>query len=228
MSRIGAIRMFCLICAVVQCCISASAQGYFLDRTDVTLEYVRNRANDGKIQWRHSMRCISVENTDKHVKYTTESVFSKENGKPLYKSGVIETTVVEKGTGDVSLDVGGAMASYIKARTGLNATSTGVLSNLPADIRPGDTLLPVVAQAKVGPLTYSVVIDNRIVLRNETVTVPAGTFDCIVISEHKIETGPGHNRDVTNVSWYSKGIGYVRHDTYVKGVLDTSEKLVSM
>lgn len=228
MSRNRTIRMFCLICALVQWCISASAQGYFLDRTDVTLEYVRNNASDGKIQWRHSMRCISVERTDRHIKYTTESVFSKENGKPLYKSGVTETTVVEKATGDVSLDVGAAMASYIKARTGLNATSTGVLSCLPADIRPGDTLQPVVAQAKVGPLTYSVVINDRIALRQETITVPAGTFDCIVISEHKVESGPGHNRDVNTLSWYSKGIGYVRHDTYVKGVLETSERLVSM
>ena len=221
-------RYICLICVVVLWCMSAQAQGYFPERTDVKLEYVRNNADDGKIKWRHSMRCISAERTDKHIKYTTESVFRKENGKPLYKSNVTETILVEKETGDVSLDVGGAMASLIKARTGLNATGNGVLSNLPADVSPGDTLLPVVAHAKVGPLTYSVVINDRIALRQETITVPAGTFDCIVISEHKVESGPGHNRDVITLSWYSKGIGYVRHDTYVKGVLETSERLVSM
>ena len=50
----------------------------------------------------------------------------------------------------------------------------------------------------------------------------------MVVEEHKVESGPGHHRDVTNLTWYSKGIGYVRHDTFVKGVPDTSEILYSI
>lgn len=214
--------------ALLLVCTGLWAQGYFLERTDVTLEYVRRSVADSKISWRHTVSVADVTETGSHTKYITESLFTKQNGKPLYKTAVIETTLVDKNSGSVSLDVGGAMASYVKARTGLNATSTSVLSVLPASIAPGDTLMPVVAYTKVGPLTYKVIVSERKVLRRETISVPAGTFDCIVVSENKSETGPGHNRYVTNISWYSKGIGYVRHDTYVKGKLDTSEVLESI
>ena len=221
-------RIVCLVSVIMLAGIRAYAESYFLDRSDVTLEYVRSEAGDGKFTWRHAVNVIDVKDTGTHIKYTTESFFTKENGKPLYRSVVTETAIVDKLSGDVSLDVGGVMASYIKARTGLNASSTGKHSILPAAMEPGDTLAPVVAHAKVGPLTYKLVVSERKVLRRETITVPAGTFDCIVVSENKLETGPGHNRYVTNVTWYSKGVGYVRHDTYIKGKLDTSEILNSI
>ena len=209
-------------------CTRLAAQGYFLERTDAVLEYIRKNAIDGKLSWRHTVSVAGVVETGTHTRYTTESVFTKQKGKPLYKGAVVETTLVDKSSGNVSLDIGSAMASYVKARTGLSATSTSVLSVLPAAIEPGDTLQPVVAYTKVGPLTYKVIVNKRKVLRRETISVPAGTFDCIVVSENKSETGPGHNRYVTNITWYCKGIGYVRHDTYVKGKLDTSEVLESI
>lgn len=220
--------MVCLVSVIMLTGIRVYAEGYFFNRSDVTLEYVRNEAGNGKFTWRHTVNVIDVTDTGTHIKYTTESLFSKQNGKPLYRSAVTEKSIVDKRTGDVSLDVGGAMASYIKARTGLDANSAGMLSVLPAAMEPGDTLVPVVASAKVGPLTYKLIVTGRKVLRRETITVPAGTFDCIVVSENKLETGPGHNRYVTNVTWYSKGVGYVRHDTYIKGKLDTSEILNSI
>lgn len=214
--------------ALLLVCTGLRAQGYFLERTDVTLEYVRRSVADGKISWHHNVSVTDVTETGSHTKYITESLFTKQNGKPLYKTAVVETTLVDKNSGNVSLDVGGAMASYVKARTGLNATSTSVLSVLPASIAPGDTLMPFVAYTKVGPLTYKVIVSERKVLRRETISVPAGTFDCIVVSENKSETGPGHNRNVRNLTWYCKGVGFVRHDTYVKGKLDTSEVLESI
>lgn len=228
MSAIATKRMAYLVSVIFLMGVQAYAEGYFFDRSDITLEYVRREAQDGKFSWRHTVNVIDATDTGTHIKYTTESLFTKQNGKPLYRSTVTETTFVDKRSGDVSFDVAGAMVSYIKARTGINANGMEVLSTLPAVMEPGDTLAPVVANAKVGPLTYKLTVTGRKVLRRETVTVPAGTFDCIVIQEHKVESGPGHNRDVINVTWYSKGVGYVRHDTYIKGKLDTSEVLESI
>lgn len=221
-------RLCVLCCALMLCGLSADAQGFFTDSGDAVLEYVRTTAQDGKFKWRHTMRVTDVKETESSVRYTTSSVFSKQNGKPLYRDAVIETIYVDRRTGNLSLDLGAAMASYIKARTGINVTSSGLLSCLPADIEPGDTLEPVRATVKVGPLTYTLKVSGRKVLRRETVTVPAGTFECVVVSEEKQENGPGHNRGVTNITWYAKGVGYVRHDTYVNGKLDTSEVLTVM
>ena len=221
-------RIVCLVSVIILMGIRTYAESYYFDRSDVTLEYVRREAGNGKFSWRHAVNVVDVTDTGKYIKYTTESLFTKQNGKPLYRSAVTETALIDKNSGDVSLDVAGAMVSYIKARTGINANGMEVHSTLPAVMEPGDTLAPVVANAKVGPLTYKLTVTGRKVLCRETVTVPAGTFDCIVIQEHKVESGPGHNRDVINVTWYSKGVGYVRHDTYIKGKLDTSEVLESI
>ena len=207
------IREFCLLGFFLLCRGGILAQGYFPGRQDVILEYVRKDAADGRFRWRHVVRINSLTDNGAYIRYTSESVFTGRNGKPLYRSAINETAVVEKASGNVSMDVADVMVSYIRARTGLQATGSGVLSTLPANM---------------GPLKYSLLISERKVLRNETIVVPAGRFDCVVISEQKTESGPGHNRSVTNVTWYSKGVGYVRHDTYVEGKLETSETLQSV
>ena len=220
-----AVCLFFFLCAF---CIDAYSQGYFCDKEGTTFEYVRKEVKDGSFVWRLKGTVIEVSDKDAHKQCTMESVFSKQNGKPLYRSSVFQTVVINKQTGDVSIDVAGAMASYIKARAGLTADCTSVFSTLPVDAKPGDELESVSAQAKVGPLTYELKITERRILRRETLSVPAGTFDCIVLEEHKVESGPGHHRDVINHTWYCKGFGYIRHDTYIKGVLDTSEILYSI
>ena len=221
-------KLFCIILFLSAVCADAYSQGYFCDKEGTTLEYVRKEVADGSFVWRFKGTVIDVTETDTYKECTTESVFTKQNGKPLYRSSVLQTVRIDRQSGDVSVDVAGAMASYIKARAGLTATCTSVFSTLPADAQPGDVLESVEAQAKVGPLTYDLKITDRKILRRESLSVPAGTFDCIVLYEHKVESGPGHHRDVINHTWYCKGVGYVRHDSYLNGKLDTSEILYSI
>lgn len=217
LKRLALIFTFFLLCGSLQ------AQGYFCSRKGARLEYVRKYADSGKLRWRHVMTVTGV-TADGTV--TTTSDFLKANGKLMYS--VVEKTDVDA-DGNVSLDMGKALASYISARTHIDAEGWGDPSVLPADIQPGDTLACVESWAKVGPLKYTVRIYSRQVLRRETVSVPAGTFDCLVVREMKDESGPGHNRLVMNDSWYCKDVGYVRHDTYDRdGKLETTEILQSI
>ena len=94
----GRHRLICLACTIVIWCIQASAQGYFLDRTDVTLDYVRTDADNGKFIWRHTVHVSDIKDCGSYIRYVTESAFSKENGKPLYRSSVFETTDVDSTT----------------------------------------------------------------------------------------------------------------------------------
>ena len=221
-------KIFCIILFLSAACTNIYSQCYFCDREGATLEYVRKKVADGSFVWRFKGTVIGVTETDTYRECTVESSFTKQNGKPYYRSSIIQTVSIDKQSDDVSLDLGGAMASFIKARAGLSSTCSKVVSTLPASAQPGDALEPVEAQAKVGPLTYNLKITDRKILRRETISVPAGTFDCIVVEEHRVESGPGHNRDVINHTWYCKGVGYVRHDTFIKGKLDTSEVLYSI
>ena len=66
-------------------------------------------------------------------------------------------------------------------------------------------------------------------LRSEVLSTPAGDFDCVVVSEHKVEKGPGRNRVTTALTWYARGTGMVRHDTYDRNMkLETSEVLIGI
>ena len=63
-------------------------------------------------------------------------------------------------------------------------------------------------------------------MRRETITVPAGTFDCVVVKEHKVERAPLFKRDRITYTWYALGIGLVRHDTlFTDGRRECSEQL---
>jgi hypothetical protein len=170
------------------------------------------------------MTVTEVTQTGPMRKISTSSTFLKSNGKQLYKGPALEQMILDD-KDNVRADMGLAIASYMKARTGMNATATGPMTVIPSNLEPGDTLAPVVVNVRLGILNYVVKAYDRKVLRREKISVPAGIFDCIVLEERRIEKGPGHNRDVRNLTWYCKGVGYVRHDTFIKGVLDTSEIL---
>ena len=221
-------RAFRILLFFLTVCMGVDAQGYYNSGGQGTkLEYVRKKVKDGSIEWRHTMTVSEVKKLDNTTVITMRSSFFKDNGKPLYKTDIIEKMSVDK-EGNYTADMETAMVTYIKARAGLNATATSTVTAFPADIQPGDTLPEMTGQAKVGFLTYTYRLWERKALRRETISVPAGTFDCIVMHEHKLEYGPGHKRDVVNITWYSKGIGFIRHDTYIEGELDTSEILHSI
>ena len=53
-------------------------------------------------------------------------------------------------------------------------------------------------------------------------------FEYIKVNNIQAAIVSGNNREVLNHTWYSKGVGMVRHDTYINGKLDTSETLVQI
>ena len=74
-----------------------------------------------------------------------------------------------------------------------------------------------------------ITVTQRQVLRFETIQTPAGTYHCAVIRETKLEKGMGRNRHTIADTWYSKGVGMVRHDTYnLELELQTSEILTGI
>ena len=203
------------------------AQGYYCDRQGARLEYVRKNIKDGSTEWRHIMNVNDVSKRADGTMITSSSTFLKANGKPYYKGDIVEQVVL-RDNNDVWVDMEAVTVAYVKGRFGLNATADAAPSIIPADMAPGDTLPQVSGKGKVSLITFSYRIWDRKVLRSETISLPAGTFDCVVLQERKLESGPGHNRDVLNHTWYCKGIGMVRHDTYMDGKLDTSETLIQI
>lgn len=144
--------------------------------------------------------------------------------------GPVALKVTVKQDGDVEMDAAQAVAAVFSNILGTrNVRTSGGLTVLPSDMEPGDTLPDVSGSATAGPVSMKVDVTGRKVLRRETLTTAAGTFDCIVVQEHKVEKGSLRNRVTTAQTWYARGVGMVRHDTYDKHMeLETTEVLVKI
>ena len=97
---------------------------------------------------------------------------------------------------------------------------------LPSVLMPGDTLQSASGKVRALGMTMNVTVTERLVLGTDTLTTPAGTFPCVIVSEHKVEKGMMRNRVTTARTWYACGVGMVRHDTYDRNLkLETTEVL---
>ena len=90
----------------------------------------------------------------------------------------------------------------------------GDISSIPGSIAVGDRLRDTEIQVRVlNVFTATNAYRNRRVSARETISVPAGTFDCFLIEDDEFFTGSGPFRVKT---WVSKGIGIVRQVIYKK------------
>lgn len=202
---------------------------YFCNRANTTLEYTRTTAG-GEIKWYHTMTIkeVSQKNGTGTINYT--SYIENHRHKPYYGKEPARLTATITAQG-VTLNVAESVAAVFRTLFPNNTriTSTGGESALPSDMAPGDTLPDVYASVKALGMTMKITVTERQVLRFETITTPAGTYGCIVIREKKVEKGMGRNRHTIADTWYAKGLGMVRHDTYnLQLELQTSEVLTAI
>jgi len=221
------VKRFILAFTLLLWAFSVSAgEPYFCSRPGRTLYYERTDAGSGKLvrtsTW--TIGAVNADGADTRVDYTFS--LGKPDGSPMY-GGPSQMYVLIDRDGTVRMDVGASLKAVISGMfPKAELSSTGEPSLLPSDMQPGDTLPDARAVVTVLGMKYRTEVTQRQVLRRERITVPAGTFECIVVREHKEERGLGRNRTTTAETWYAPGIGYVRHDTYDKNLrLDTSEVL---
>lgn len=195
---------------------------YFCNQSNTALEYVRTTA-EGDVKWYHTMKTVSaVKNGDTTTIGYTSHILNHKH-KPYYGKEPAQLAAVV--TADaVVLNVAESVAAIFRTILPGSAkiVSTGGESSLPSNMSPGDTLPDVLASVKAFGLTMKITVTERKVLREETITTPAGKFNCMVIRERKVEKGMGRNRHTIADTWYAKGTGMVRHDTY-----DTDLKLLT-
>lgn len=204
---------------------AGAVEPYFCTRQGARLRYVRTDAGDGTIVWRHTMSIDEVSGNGNGSTVGYSSLFTKANGGRMYGGPVALNASID-GDGKVTMSVAESLASVFANVVGArNVRQEGGVTILPSDMKPGDVLPDITGSASAGPLKITVSVTDRKVLREETLKTPAGTFECVVVQEHKVEKGV-RNRVTTARTWYARGVGMVRHDTYDKNMkLDTSEVL---
>lgn len=107
-------------------------------------------------------------------------------------------------------------------------TVSGESRGIPADISEGMELPDYSIEIKVMFITSKMGCKDRKVIGRESVTTPAGTFDCYVIEETITAKAMMVNEKTRQVSWYARGVGLVKQETWDKKKLTGTTVLTSM
>lgn len=202
---------------------------FFCTRPGTKLHYERDKAGTTKLTQTTLFEIESEQATSKGQEVHYAVTMAKANGSDLYGGRAIQTTLITP-NGDVNMNFGETVKGFARnmfPRAKVEISEAWAL--LPAKMHPGDTLPETHCTMTVMGLKAYFHITDRRVLRKETITTPAGTFDCVVVREHKEEDAPFHHLDNWLDNYYAPGFGYVRHDKYDKNLrLQEIEVLVSI
>ena len=95
--------------------------------------------------------------------------------------------------------------------------------NIPPKLTPGQQLedgsitMDIQSGAPI-PIKFTIMVKNRQVGNRETLTTPAGKFDCIKIKQDVV-TKTGFTVTIETVQWYAEGVGVVKSESYRKDKL---------
>jgi len=108
---------------------------------------------------------------------------------------------------------GSAMQAYQDMDMNVDASDLEIPS---MDEKPGTTLPDGTLTVSIGNiLNMSVNIVDRKIEAKETITTPAGSFDCLVLTQ-TVNTKMLVKIEATSKEWYAEGVGMVRSETYNK------------
>ncbi len=209
---------------------SVSAQdydksGYCPITKGMVLEYV-NYDSDGAKMSSYIMKVSAVEGTLTDGTVTFDQYFYDEDGSPLFDDNggnlPMEVTVGgPEGTVSRMSDVGKVMKVQ-------DIMSKGDASSVPSGIKAGTTIPDGTIKVKIGKISATIVTQNRQVVQQKDITVPAGTFDCFLIKEEQVTRTVGSKAERIE-TWYAAGIGCIKQAVYDrKGRLDHTQELVSI
>lgn len=133
--------------------------------------------------------------------------------------------------GTVFFDVADMLNPEMKEGLGeMEMSITGDALQLPSKLTVGQTLPDGYTEIKAGPqgvtiMTLRFEMTDRKVEAKESVTVPAGKFDCYKIT-YTLNTKTILPKSFTSAIWYSEKVGMVKSETYdKKGNLDSRSEL---
>ena len=129
-----------------------------------------------------------------------------------------------------SLISGQVLEQYEAMNMDISMSGTNIV--IPNNLKVGQTLpdaelLITMSMASVN-MQMTVNMINRKVTGNETITTPAGTFDCMILSS-ETEVKMGMTQKVNSKQWLAEGVGPVKSEEYdEKGKLNSKSLLTKL
>src|SRR5690606_18752269 len=160
-----------------------------------------------------------VENAGGVTNATMNMRFTDEKGKEI----MISDYKMSCAEGAVKIDYNSLVPSQMMKQytdMGMEMDISGTDIELPNDLSVGQDLADanVAMTIKMTGMNMTVKVDqlNRKVEKKESITTPAGTFDCYVLSQDNISETMGVKQIMPSKLWLAEGVGMVRQETYNK------------
>lgn len=205
-------------------CISPSLFGqnncskYYPMEEGSTFQYTMYNKKD-KVEGVTDYVVSEVSSSDGNTTATMEVTFTDDKGKNVLESDYKITC-----TGDgVKIDYESLFPSEMKKQyeeMGMEMDITGTDIQIPNNLSAGQTLedANVNVSMDMGAMKMKVNVEtyDRKVEKEESVTTPAGTFNCYLITEKSKSKVMMSNMETSNKVWISEGVGMVKQETYGK------------
>ena len=187
---------------------------------------------------------LTIANTDakgKHTGYSTlevkEVVGSRSNCIVKYESMVYDKKMNPMLTAPLvqEFTVRNDVVTYDpqsmvgQVMQGMQVTVSGTPFSLPSNAKVGDTFPDYSITMNIAGLKTTSNVTGQKVVAAETITVDGRAIDCVVIEQTTTSKVLGMNQSGTQKTWYGKGYGSVKMETYnAKGKMVSGNILVGV
>ena len=173
----------------------------------------------GKTEGVTDYTITNVTNEGGTTNATFDMKFTDEKGKQVFNTDYNISC-----TGDgITIDFESLFPTQMMSQyqeMGIEMDITGTDIQLPNDLSVGKKLedANVAVAMNMSGIKMNITVDqtNRMVENKETVTTPAGTFDCYVITESTTSKTMGATQEMNNKLWLAEGVGMVKQESYKK------------
>ena len=210
--------------------LSQNCSKYYPMEEGTSFQYTMTNKK-GKTEGITDYSITNVENSGGVTTATMNMKFTDEKGKEIFVSDYKLSC-----TGDVvKIDYNSLVpAQMMKQYTdmGMEMEISGTDIELPNNLSVGQGLddANVAISIKMTGMNMNIKVDqlNRIVEKKESVTTPAGTYECYVITQDNVSETMGVKQTMQSKLWLAEGVGMVKQETYnKKGDLMSKSELTS-
>jgi len=201
-------KFILLFFSVLFCVNSWAQEGFFNSNVGTTMKWVIHDDAGELLGYCHET-LVSMEGDMKNAEIKYSYMFYDSSNESVIGNRPFEF--------DVTVENGNTRAyvnNVAKALKSGDYMPVGDVSSIPGDIEVGDDLRDTEIKVKVLTVfTATNIYNNRRVTDMQTVTVPAGSYECFLVEDDEFFTGSGPFHVKT---WVAKGVGIVKQIIYKK------------
>lgn len=181
----------------------------------------------GKMEHKASYAVTDVRSGDGSTEAVMSISLTDEKGEKIYDTDYSFTCTGNK----VSVDYESLLPSQmIEQYQGMEMDITGTDIEIPNNLEVGQQLQDanVTLSISMSGINMKTTVDmtDRKVERKETVTTPAGTFECFVIYSNNLSKMMMVNKNFPSRIWLAEGVGMIKQESYKEnGKLISSTEL---